>query len=116
MTTTDLKSAIIGIVISNMEKYNSGPLTIIHSDQLHKNLKKDLNEMYNSWWQNHYPWFHYTLNIQSMSVAEPRVVINWTYDGTSEDNWRRLEFNFNPVRVVSDDDPIKAYDRAMGVI
>lgn len=116
MTKDELRQAIISITISEMEKINGPGLSIADSNKLFKGIKKDLDEMTEKWWSNHFPWCHYTLSVQRVLKGDPRVIINWTHDGNQDDNWRRLEFAFNPVQVISDNDPIIAYDRAMAII
>lgn len=116
MTKGDLEKAIIGIVISHMERYHGPSLTIIHSEQLYKELKADMFSMYASWWKPHFPNFHFKITIKSLLTSEPMVDVDWTHDGQVSSNWCKLLFTFNPAQLVGGHDPIAAYDRAMKII
>ncbi len=116
MTQDDLRTAIVGIVISHMERYNGGVLSIIHREHLYKEMKADMFNMYASWWKAYFPNFHFNISITANTPSEPTVTLNWTENGQITNNWKSLTFTFNPAKLVGGDDPIKAYDRAMSVI
>ena len=116
MKKNDLRRALVGIAISQMEQYDNEPFNIIHGERLYKALKKDIEKMFDSWWKPHFPMFHYTISVQVHTAKEPTVLINWTSDGNINEEWDRLTFLFKPVRLANDYDPLKAYERAMAII
>lgn len=116
MNKRDLRSAIVGIVISNMEQYDNEPITIMKGEKLHKSLNHDMDQMHNKWWKTHFPMFHYTVSVNVHSGSEPSVVVNWTLNGNLHEEWDRLTFIFKPARLTGEHDPLKAYERAMAVI
>jgi len=116
MIKDDLEQAIIGIAISHIERYCGGKLSIIHSEQLYKELKADMFNMYASWWNAHFPHFHFGITIKSSTSVEPKVEIKWTENGQVIDNWNTLTFSFNPARLENGLNLIEAYDRAMRIL
>lgn len=118
MTTTELKRALIGVIISKMEDFNNTTMTIMDSDKLHKSIETDIVSMYDAWWVNDYPDFDYAHKVETISMPEPKVTVRWTPNRSTATPWYELQFLFNPVRLIADNhtDPIAAYDRAMAII
>lgn len=118
MSTDDLKKALIGIVLSQMENYSNTIMNVATGSKLHRDVNWDMHNMWDIWWKPHFPHFDYAFRIQTTSIIEPTVFFRWTSDHVRNYKWEEMVFKFSPVRLESDNnfDHVAAYDRAMGIL
>lgn len=115
MNKKDLKKAICGVVISNMDAYSDEPISVLRAETLYRSILEDLNFMHDSWWKKDFPNCHIAVSVQFHAGKDPAVLVDWTHDSKIHQN-EEMRFIFHPARLDNDIDLDDAYKRAMSII